>query len=171
MLGITSKYWDSHRITGAPQRFLTKFLKVRLTEKLQEQEITLAEDQDRYNEVVVQIRQKDRLIRQVDRELAPLEEGMELKTRRDRSIRLRNYVRKRDWAATSVQRAFRGYRLRQALYSWYRDYWIEVVDETTADTYYYNTWSEEVKWHKPLEMILKESMDASVTGGGNPSVT
>ena len=46
MLGATKKYWDSHRITGAPQRFLSKFLKVRLTEQLQEQEALLAEDQD-----------------------------------------------------------------------------------------------------------------------------
>ena len=166
MLGATKKYWDSHRITGAPQRFLSKFLKVRLTEQLQEQEALLAEDQDHYNQLVVQARTKQRLLRQVHRELAPLTEGMSLKTKRDRSTRLREKVRLERWAATLIQRCFRGMRLRAALFSWYRDYWIEVVDETTGDVYFYNTWSEEVRWAKPLEMTLLATSDQPVVRAG-----
>ena len=43
---------------------------------------------------------------------------------------------------------------RSALFSWYRDYWTTIKDEITGDTYYYNTWSEEVAWVQPLEMTL-----------------
>ena len=63
-------------------------------------------------------------------------------------------MRLEKWASESIQRMYRGHRLRKALFSWYRDYWQEVKDETTGDTYYYNTWSEEVLWVQPLEMTL-----------------
>ena len=53
-----------------------------------------------------------------------------------------------------IQRVFRGRRLRLALFSWYRDYWVEGVDATTNAPYFFNTWSEEVRWRRPLEMTL-----------------
>ena len=38
--------------------------------------------------------------------------------------------------------------------SWYRDYWVEAIDETTDSTYYFNTWSQETRWTKPYEMVI-----------------
>ena len=84
------------------------------------------------------VRQKERELRQVRRELAPLGQGMALKTQRDRTVRLRNGIRLRKKSAITVQRCFRGHRLRQALFSWYRDYWVIKLDDTTGETYYFN---------------------------------
>jgi hypothetical protein len=81
----------------------------------------------------------------VRRELQQLAQGMAIKTKRDRIVRLRNKVRQEKKSLTAIQRIFRGFRLRRALFSWYRDYWVERVDDTTGSTYFYNTWSEEVK--------------------------
>lgn len=100
------------------------------------------------------MRQLERELRQVRRELAPLGQGMAVKVRRDRVVRLRNRVRREAAAAVAVQRTFRGWRLRQALFSWYRDYWVAQEDEATGALVYYNTWSEEVRWSQPLEMTL-----------------
>lgn len=44
-----------------------------------------------------------------------------------------------------VQRHVRGFLLRKALGSWYRDYWIECKDDATDGTYYFNTWSQETR--------------------------
>lgn len=205
MMTVTNKYWDTSRITGGPQRFLTesvpfsqpflsiclfllhtlvlcllsllfyktclfspifmhfvnlslyvvyRYLKVRLAEQLSEMEAKVSEDSDVFNDFVVRARKVERELRQVRRELQPLTQGMAIKTRRDRVVRIRNKVRLEKRSSTAIQRYFRGYRLRKALFSWYRDYWIEKVDETTGGNIYYNTWSEEVKWTRPLEMIL-----------------
>ena len=108
----------------------------------------------RYNELTVGVRQLERELRQVRRELAPLGQGMAVKVRRDRVVRLRNRVRREAAAAVAVQRTFRGWRLRRALFSWYRDYWVAQEDEATGALVYYNTWSEEVRWSQPLEMTL-----------------
>jgi hypothetical protein len=74
------------------------------------------------------------LRRKVRRELQPLTQGGAVKTKRDRTVRLRHTVRRQREAATTLQRCFRGRRLRQALFSWYRDYWTAALDDTTGET-------------------------------------
>jgi len=64
-LQVTAKYWDTSRISGAPQRFLTEFLKIRLAEQLAELEAKCEELKDQYQEIVVQVRQRERELRQV----------------------------------------------------------------------------------------------------------
>ena len=121
--------------TLGPCAFADHLRQVRLAETLAENEARLEELKDRFNELVVTVRQRERELRQVQRELAPLGQGMAVKTRRDRTVRLRNRVREERAAATVLQRCFRGHRLRQALFSWYRDYWVERVDETTVRSF------------------------------------
>jgi len=70
----------------------------------------------------------------VRRELQPLTQGTAVKTKRDRTVRLRNKCRDEKAAAVTIQRCFRGHRLRAALFSWYRDYWTASLDDTTGET-------------------------------------
>lgn len=65
MLTVKQKHWDTARISGTPQRYLTEFLKVRMAEQLADQEASIVENKDRYNELVVQARQRERMLRQV----------------------------------------------------------------------------------------------------------
>jgi len=125
-----------------------------MAEQLAESEARVEELKDEFNELTVNVRQKERELRQVRRELAPLGQGMAVKTRRDRTVRIRNEIRVRKKSAIAIQRCFRGYRLRQAMFSWYRDYWVERRDDTTGELFYFNTWSEEVKFNQPMEMTL-----------------
>ena len=74
--------------------------------------------------------------------------------------RLRHKVRQEAWASTLIQKVYRSYQTRISIYSWYRDYWIKCYDESSGDTYYYNTWSEEVRHLKPLEMAISERINA-----------
>ncbi len=104
------------------------------------------------------------------RELQPLTTGVAAKAVRDRTVRLRTKVRLEKKSSTAIQRVFRGWRLRRALFSWYRDYWVEKADEVTGALYFFNTWSEEVKWQRPLEMTLlphlaQSAQLAGQTGG------
>ena len=112
MLTMRNKYWDSSRISGAPQRFLTKYLQVRLAEQLEEQQASVAEMKDQYDEMLVHERELDRQIRQVRRELRPLTEGMVDFVMKARTRRLRDRVRKEAWAATKLQACYRGMRYR-----------------------------------------------------------
>jgi hypothetical protein len=55
MMTVTSKYWDSALLSGAPQRYLTEYLKIRLAEQLAELEAKIEEDKDKHNDLVVQV--------------------------------------------------------------------------------------------------------------------
>ena len=61
-----------------------------MAEQLAEGEARIEEDKDRYNELVVLARQREWELRQVRRELTPLTQGMAVKTKRDRVVRIRN---------------------------------------------------------------------------------
>ena len=57
-----------------------------------------------------------------------------------------------------IQKVFRGWRIRKAMYSWYRDYWEKFIDESTDTAYYYNTWSQETVWYEPFEYVLSNHL-------------
>ena len=156
MLTMRNKYWDSSRISGAPQRFLTKYLQVRLAEQLEEQQASVAEMKDQYDEMLVHERELDRQIRQVRRELRPLTEGMVDFVMKARTKRLRDRVRKEAWAATKLQACYRGMRYRQAVYDPNASCWIECLDNASGEQYWFNTWSQETKWTKPLSLVVFE---------------
>ena len=76
------------------------------------------------------------------------------RTKEERTLRLRDRVRREGWACVQIQKMFRGGRVRSAVHSWVRDYWIEVIDDYSGTPYWTNTWSSETRWIKPLEMTL-----------------
>ncbi|CAM9339293.1 unnamed protein product [Scytosiphon promiscuus] len=159
----TDKYTDTDKarqINGCRQRFLTKFLKVRLVEVKQTVEERLEKLEAEAIEVEVKERRNTRVLRQTERELIPLGKGTVEKVKLLRTARLRKKVRSERSGAGTIQRIFRGWRVRKAINSWYRDYWIESEDAATGDVYYVNTWNQEIRWVKPLEISLFEHSDS-----------
>eukprot|EP00752_Nemacystus_decipiens_P012503 g11074.t1 len=153
----TDKYTDSDKVNGCRQRFLTKFLQVRLVELKRTVEGRLEKLDAEAIEVEVKERHNTRILRQTERELIPLGKGTVEKVKLLRTARLRKKVRSERRGASIIQRVFRGWRVRKAINSWYRDYWVESEDAATGDVYYVNTWNQELRWTKPLEMSLFES--------------
>lgn len=64
---------------------------------------------------------------------------------------------KLEYRCTSlIQSLYRGWRVRRALSTWQRDFWVQVLDEATDTFYYLNTCSQEIMWRKPYEMVISE---------------
>mgnify|MGYP006085890177 CR=1 FL=1 len=166
ILRSKAKYWDSDRITGAPQRFVTEWLKVRLKEKLTASSDRVEELQDQLAEMEIKEREKHRHIRHVKRELVPLTSGTVERTKVERTQRLRETVRAQKHGSEYIQKMFRGHHIRNAIYSEDRDYWIEDYDTTTGQNLYFNTWSQETRWKKPLGMKLNEEFGLNEQQGG-----
>ncbi len=167
ILRSKAKYWDSDRISGAPQRFVTDWLKIRLDEKLTESRDRVEELEDQVAELQIKEREKLRHIRHISRELVPLTTGTIDKTKHDRTQYLRWKVRTEKAASTLIQRKFRGHWIRSAVYAQDRDFWIEDYDTTTGQNLYINTWSNETRWRKPLSMKFNEEFNLSQKQGGS----
>ena len=164
-----AKYWDSDRISGAPQRFMTDWLKVRLDEQVSSASDRVEELEDQIAELQIKEREKMRHIRHVSRELVPLTTGTIEKTKYERTTFLRQKVRVEKSASTDIQRIFRGFLVRFSLYDPSRDFWIADYDTTTGQNLYFNSWTNETRWKKPLSMRLSEEFSLAVkqgTGGG-----
>jgi hypothetical protein len=71
-------------------------------------------------------RDVERKLRLLEREIMPLIVGVEDRTKAARLKRLRDRVRLQYRSARRIQATYRGWRLRKAMFSWYRDYWIQV---------------------------------------------
>ncbi|KAG5184809.1 hypothetical protein JKP88DRAFT_354359 [Tribonema minus] len=153
-------YTDSDKLSGVPQRFLTKFLQVRLQELRAASDAKLKALEHSCEQQAKKVRHTQRLLRQVRKELNAIGGGAADKVRLERSNRIRRRVRAERGAATTIQRHFRGWRVRRAVWSWCRDYWVAQEDPATGDMYYYNTWSQEARWTKPLEISLFERAPA-----------
>jgi F-box/leucine-rich repeat protein 2/20 len=166
ILRSKAKYWDSDRISGAPQRFVTEWLKVRLDEKLKESKDRVEELDDQIAELQIKEREKQRHIRHVSRELVPLTTGTIEKTKYERSNFLRHKVRAEQAASIDIQRRFRGYWVRGAIYSEDRDFWVEDYDTTTGQNLYINSWSNETRWRKPLSLKFNEVFHIGEKLGG-----
>jgi len=169
ILRSKAKYWDSDRISGAPQRFVTEWLKVRLDEKLKESKDRVEELEDQVAELQIKEREKQRHIRHVSRELVPLTTGTIEKTKYERSTYLRHKVRTEKAASADIQRIFRGHWVREAVYRPDRDFWLEDYDTTTGQNLYVNTYDPEnelTRWRKPLAMKFNEEFNIGETLGG-----
>mmetsp|Transcript_24822 Transcript_24822/g.41360 ORF Transcript_24822/g.41360 Transcript_24822/m.41360 type:complete len:948 (+) Transcript_24822:195-3038(+) len=147
----TSKYMDSNRINNTPQRFLTKFLVVRLRD-------LLAHETDvhkiKYTELQKRRAEMRDLNREIDftkRELVPLTTGLIGEVKRQRAEALRKRVHQRRDASTLIQRLWRRALVRSALYDENFQYWVIRRDrELSDDPFYYNVKSREVVWQKPI---------------------
>lgn len=145
------KYTDSARINGTPQRFLTKYLRVRLKDHFEhEQELYLAKLGD-LTKKRAELRKLQLEIEVARRELVPLTAGVVIDVKRARVARLRKMVRAKKTAAILMQALWRRAMVRVAYRDSSRDYWIECMDEAQSDKpYYFNTWTNETLWREPI---------------------
>lgn len=111
---IKTKFHDSSRITGTPQRFLTQYLQVQLSDQLRALRVSIALDSRALETLENCYSEVSSRLRAVRRELEPLTDGVVAKTRESRVRRLQDRVRRERKAATDIQRAFRGFRVRRA---------------------------------------------------------
>lgn len=147
----TSKYMDSTRINDTPQRFLTKFLQVRLKDHFEHE---LEAHKVKYKELQVkraELRDVDKDIYLTQRELIPMTTGLIAKVKRERTARLRETIWRRRNGATVIQAIWRRALVRSALYDEFFDGWVARIDKEQSDKpYYLNTLSKEIVWKKPL---------------------
>lgn len=147
----TAKFTDSSRINNTPQRFLTKYLRIRLKDHFEhEKEL----HQARFKEAVKlksNCRNNDLEITAARRELIPLTTGVVIHVKKARAEALRSRVRARKAKAIKIQALWRRAIVRVAYSDSVRDYWIQCYDLDQSDKpYYYNTWSNATEWKEPL---------------------
>ena len=93
---------------------------------------------------MVSLKDVERRIRGTQRELVPLTTGLIVATRRNRTKRLRDCVRRRARTAIKLQAWWRGVAAFSAYRDPYRDAWERCFDHSQADkegglVYYYNS--------------------------------
>lgn len=151
-------YWDTSRLNrGYPQRYVTQYLKERLVEVLKDHQARVAELTDLSRVTAIEAREKERLIRQVRRELAPLTDGLAERTRKQRIERLRYRVRAERWASTKIQALIRSKDVQRAFDSLRTGgpgQWELLTDSFTGEDYYWNSINGRTRWSRPLEMDL-----------------
>lgn len=146
----TNKYTDCARINGMPQRYLTKYLRTRLADHIEHEEKMFKVKTYEQSVEKIKMRNLQEKISTARRELVPLTTGLIVRTKKERSKRLRDRVRLVRRSVTAIQRLWRKALVLWAFYDPVRDYWIECVDEEQGDVpYYYNTWSKETVWKMP----------------------
>lgn len=147
----TAKYCDSNRINNTPQRFLTKYLRIRLKDHFDhEKEL----HQARFREAIKrkgECRNNDVEIAAARRELIPLTTGVVIGVKKRRAEELRARVRRRNAGSTKIQALWRRAIVRVAYADPVRDHWIKCYDLDQSDKpYYFNTWSNATEWKEPL---------------------
>ncbi|ETO85437.1 hypothetical protein F444_00872 [Phytophthora nicotianae P1976] len=152
-LQIKTKYHDSSRITGTPQRYLTQYLQVQLADQLRAKRTEIALDERAYETLTTSLNDAQKQLRAVRRELEPLTEGVIKKTRENRVKRLQDKVRHERRAAITIQKIFRGFRVRAAVREG-GNCWIPMVSPDNGRPYYYNALTGATRWHRPLAMDI-----------------
>ena len=151
--------WDTGRLSqGYVQRYKTSFLKHRIIELLANKRAAVVEFADMAREKTIVARDKARLIREVQREIRPLADGLAERTRRERVHRLRTNVRRNAAMATRLQKLTRGVVCRQAfdrLLLRGVDQWLVLECELSGDPYFYNRFTEERRDVRPLGIRLR----------------
>lgn len=150
VMHTTNKYTDCSRINGIPQRFLTKYLRVRLKDHYEHekevQHVKVVELQKKK----VDLRSIERQIEAARRELIPLTTGKVVQIKRERALRLRTRVRFVKRCVASIQALWRGALVRISLQDPVRDYWVQCFDEDQGEKFfYYNTWNHQTLWKMP----------------------
>ena len=145
-----SKFTDCDKITGTPQRFLTKYLRVRLQDHYDhEEEVFKVRRTELRREQKKEVERREAM-EHTRRELVPLTTGLVAKAKKERSARLRQMVRDKRRAATLMQALWRRALTRITYKEEERDYWIECFDEQQGEEpYYFNTLTETTKWRAP----------------------
>lgn len=151
---IKTKYHDSSRITGTPQRYLTQYLQVQLADQLRAKRLDIALDHRTLETMTAALSDVEKQLRVVIRALEPLTDGVVAKTRENRTKRLQETVRHQRRAAVTIQRHFRGFRVRCAVREG-SNCWLELwTADAPPQVYYYNALTGVTRWHRPLAMDI-----------------
>ncbi len=154
-MATTSKYCDSARINNTPQRFLTKYLRVRLKDHYEHEKALHFARQKELTKRKGSCRGFDVEIMMARRELLPLTTGVVIHVKKERTKVLRARVRGRQMSAKKIQALWRGAITRVHYKDPQRDYWVECHDLEQSDKpYYYNTWTEATEWKMPMVFKL-----------------
>lgn len=151
--------WDTSRLTGYPQRYVTQYLKERLVEIFKDHRARVAELTDLSRIKTVAARDKERAIRETTRELAPLTVGLAERARKERVQRLRIRVRTEHRAAVKMQALLRLKLVQRALSrvaAGGHAQWELLNDSFTGEDYYWNSISGVTRWSPPLDMCIPE---------------
>ncbi|EEY61279.1 uncharacterized protein PITG_01550 [Phytophthora infestans T30-4] len=163
-LQINSKYHDSSRITGTPQRYLTQYLQVQLADQLRAKRTEIALDEQVFETLTTNMSDTQKQLRGIRRQLEPLTQGVIKKTRENRVKRLQDKVRHERRAAITIQRLFRGFRVRAAVREG-GNCWIQMVSPDNGRPYFYNVLTGATRWHRPLAMdIFRDEFAEPMTG-------
>ena len=98
----------------------------------------------------------------MQREIAPLADGLAERTRRERVARLRENVRRNEASATKLCALARGMVCRAALdrlMSHGPDQWELHECDLSGEAYYFNAVSQESRWTRPLELDYPVVLD------------
>jgi F-box/leucine-rich repeat protein 2/20 len=150
-----AKFSDSAKLTGAPQRFLTKYLRVRLKDHFEHEQEVFKVRRTELKQKESELREIEYNVEHTRRELVPLTTGLVRKLKKERSHRLRSQVRSRERQAARIQALWRGAIVRVQWLVPDRFAWIECYDEEQGeDPYYFNQISGETVWKKPWGFIF-----------------
>lgn len=155
-----AKYYDSSNITGALQRYQTKYLGQALRVQIETLEVEI----DRCaNKVLIELeanlRGVEKELREACREVDEKESTTTFDVRHKRAFRIRQRLQKREDSAAIIQRAYRSHRVQSAL-SLYGQFIGEYWDEENESFYYYNRKTRERYERKPWEYkVLHEAGD------------
>jgi hypothetical protein len=150
-----AKFTDCDKITGVPQRFLTKYLRVRLKDYYDHEELMYKEKRTELKRQTAKTNRLEEAVAHTRRELVPLTTGLVSRVKKNRSARLRKLVRDKYKAATMMNSLARRALVRITYNEPDRDYWIECMDEQQGEEpYYYNTLTEVTSWKQPRAFKL-----------------
>jgi hypothetical protein len=137
-----AKWYDSANISGTMQRYQTSYLVNALRGQLEELRAKVMREQRTADELTVVVRSAEKELRGITKELEPREKSTVRDTRMGRAKRLRAKCRAQQTGSVSLQRLWRGHRVRAAAKRGGM-YWTECFDEDSQVTYYYNTQTQE----------------------------
>eukprot|EP01029_Cantina_marsupialis_P008283 TRINITY_DN196892_c0_g1_i2.p1 TRINITY_DN196892_c0_g1~~TRINITY_DN196892_c0_g1_i2.p1 ORF type:complete len:999 (+),score=305.01 TRINITY_DN196892_c0_g1_i2:109-3105(+) len=147
---IKDKWTDSACLNGLEQRYKTTYLRKQLVDLLEKGSTDLRKSRKLLMQTDGRIRELNRMLRKVNRELEPLEANIRNDTIAKRRTRVRAKVLRLRKAATKVQSLFRGFRVRVAA-PLKNNYWMEGLDEETGKRFYLNTWNQKKVWIRPID--------------------
>lgn len=147
----TQKFTDSSRINSTPQRFLTKFLKVRLKDFLEHQTELHRVKHIETNMKRGELRDSQREVDVCRRELLPLTTGLIYDVKRKRAKVLRDKMNLKKTSSLKIQKLWRRALVLSALYDDDYSTWVRRWDKEQSDKpYYLNTLTKEITWNKPI---------------------
>lgn len=121
-------------------------------------------------ERTIAARDKERLIREVQREIRPLADGLAERTKLERVERLRNNVRRNKKMSTRLQALARAVVCRAAvarLLTRGVDQWQLLECDLSGEPYYFNEATQQSRWTRPLELdygVALEQRDFCLRG-------